>query len=294
MAHHILRIAISYNLRRLNPLPDLRLFLLRQLDVQTRHILIEVLGLRCPRNRNDILALRHQPRKRQLPRRYTLIPRNLRNRMHKLHILAEILFRVPRHGAPTVVGLKVIVTFDLAAEDASTEGTVRDDGNAEFAACGEKPVLLDVHGEGRVLDLHGCNVVHFAGAPKSLGGAFAEPEILDLALVLQLCHCLNGDFDGLLGIDAMTVVQINCVAFFQPQPLMRFCTGLTDVFGVVDHFGGSVRLAYVGEFAAEEDFGPVAGFGEPPSCLLFNNFCIFDIKPYSEITYCPSRSSLSP
>lgn len=98
------------------------------------------------------------------------------------------------------------MALDRAAENPAAEGAVGDDRDAEFAACGEKSVLLDVHGEGRVLDLHGRDVVHFAGAPECLGGAFAEPEISDLALLFQLCHCLDRDFDGLFGIDAVAVV----------------------------------------------------------------------------------------
>jgi hypothetical protein len=51
---------------------------------------------------------------------------------------------------------------------------------------------------------------------------------------------LDGDFDGLFGIDAVAVVEIDCVAFFQAQSLVRFRACLADVFRVVDHFGGSV------------------------------------------------------
>lgn len=48
MPHHILRIPIPRNLRRFDLLANLCLLFLRQLDIQTPHILIKILHLRRP------------------------------------------------------------------------------------------------------------------------------------------------------------------------------------------------------------------------------------------------------
>ena len=111
--------------------------------------------MHLPRNRDDILSLRHHPRQRQLRRRNTLLARHLLDGAHQLQVPVKVLWREPRHDLPHVAFLQVAGALDGPREHASAEGTICDDGDAELARRGEKVDFgpLDVEREGRVFDL---------------------------------------------------------------------------------------------------------------------------------------------
>lgn len=163
--------------------PDLLDFLLAQIHLQRTQVLLEVLDLLRPRDRNHILPLRHQPRQRQLPHRAALPPRNRTQLPHQLEVFREILLGEPRHASPAVVRVEVLGAFVPSRQHAAAERAVGDGRDAERAARGEEVGtggLLDVEGEGGVFDLGGEDGVDGGGAAEGRGGAFGEAEVVNL------------------------------------------------------------------------------------------------------------------
>lgn len=94
-------------------------------------------------------------------------------------------------------------------------------------------------------------IAHLAGSSKTVGTAFAQAQVLDLALVLQLLHGLDGGFDGLAGVQSMGVVQVDLV---DAQPPQRLVAGLPHVLGLVPH-GSRARLGIdkIAKLGGQED-----------------------------------------
>ena len=80
---------------------------------------------------------------------------------------------------------------------------------------------------------------------------------------MQLLHDFDCDFDRLLGIRTMHVVQIDVVRL---QTLQRFGALLTDVIWfVADRALAGLGVDVVGEFGGEEDCLASAGVAFEPS-----------------------------
>lgn len=168
---HDPRIPIPARLRLIHHRPDLPIVLFRQPHIQTRQILLQILQLLRPRDRDDILPLLHQPRQCQLPRRDSLSIGNHLQGIHQVDILGEIFVGEARGGASIVALWEVLIGAILAGEHAAAERRVSDDGDAEFTARLQKADLwvFDFHREGAVFDLYGADGMSFVGTAERGG-----------------------------------------------------------------------------------------------------------------------------
>lgn len=107
MTNHGIRVPTPVHLRRLHQLPDLLLLLARQLHVQRPQVLLQVLDLLGAGDRDDVVALRQQPRQRQLARRDLLLLRQRRDAVHQLQVLGEVLLGEARRDEAEVALLEV-------------------------------------------------------------------------------------------------------------------------------------------------------------------------------------------
>lgn len=148
-------------------------------------ILLHVLDLLCAGDWYDVVALRRQPRERQLAWRAALLICEGLEAVHQHQILRKVLRAKARHDATEVVGRKVVGTLDLTCQEAATKRCVREDGDAELAAGGEQVracLVLDVQLERVVLDLDGVNGRDGVGPSDAAGGTFRDADGLDLAV----------------------------------------------------------------------------------------------------------------
>jgi len=73
LGEHTRRVAVTRDLGLLDFVPDLLDLLLRDMHLERLDILLHILELLRPGDRYDVLALRRQPRERQLARRAALL-----------------------------------------------------------------------------------------------------------------------------------------------------------------------------------------------------------------------------
>lgn len=171
----------------------------------------------------------------------------------------EVLAAEARRVGAEVALFEIVRRADAAGQETAAEGRVRDGRDAEIATClqeGDRGVL-DVHREGGVFDLHGVDVDDLTGALQRFGAAFAQAEIFDFAAVLKFLHLRDGDFDGLRGLHAVAVVQVDGV---DAETFQGFLAGCVDVFGfVADAALAGLGVDEVGEFGGEEDLLALSG-----------------------------------
>src|SRR5438045_1224936 len=70
--------------------------------------------------------------------------------------------------------------------------------------------------------------MHLVGAPNRLDRSLAQPDVAHFPLTYELGHRANGVFYRRVPVDAMLVVEIDCL---DAQALERSFAGLTDVLG---------------------------------------------------------------
>lgn len=159
------------HLRTLDGVPNLPLLRVRQHDVQSSQILLQILDLSGAWDRDDILPLGQQPSERQLGGGAALLLGQPGEDSDELQVLREVLGREAGGQEAEVARLEVGARLVLAGDEAAAQRRVGDDGDAELAACAEEADLwvFDVHAEGRVFDLHGGDGVHGVCAAEGGG-----------------------------------------------------------------------------------------------------------------------------
>ena len=82
-----------------------------------------------------------------------------------------------------IILFEIIPRPDLGRQHTTADGRVRDDRDAELAARVEEVDgrALDVEGQGKVVDLRGCDGGDGASAAEGGGGALGEAGVADLA-----------------------------------------------------------------------------------------------------------------
>lgn len=150
-----------------------------------------------PRDRDDVLALREEPREGHLPSRRTVLLPDRLQPVREPEDVGKVLLRVPRDHQPKVARLEVLRAFVLPREQPAAERGVRDDRDAQLPRRPQYVDLgvLDVEREWRVLDLEGGDGVHGVRAAQGVGRALGEAEVLDLALFHELGHGADGVLD---------------------------------------------------------------------------------------------------
>jgi hypothetical protein len=83
-----------------------------------------------------------------------------------------------------------------------------------------------------VLDLDGVDVLDLASTSQRLGAALGQTDVLDLTLVLELLHLLDGLLDRGHLVQAVAVVEIDVR---ETETSQRFLTGLAGVLGARVH-----------------------------------------------------------
>ena len=158
-----------------------------KLHIKSSQILLQVLYLPRPRNRKDVISLRHQPSQSQLPWRAALRSGELLDLFHKHEVLGKILRREAWVEAAHVSGFEVFGGLDLPGQHAPGQWGVGDDGDAKLMACLEKTDvwMLDVGCERAVFDLHSCDGVDCMGSAERVGGDFGEAQVFDLAFTVR-------------------------------------------------------------------------------------------------------------
>lgn len=113
-----------------------------------------------------------------------------------------------RSERPKVSFLEVLGASNLASEHTTTDRRVGNDGNTELTAGLEETdlVALDIQGEGRVFNLNCIDVLHLACSTKRFAAALRETDILDLALMFELLHLLDGLLHWGRAIESVGVV----------------------------------------------------------------------------------------
>src|SRR5207247_1738384 len=140
-----------------------------------------------PRDREDVLAAREQPRERDL-RRFRTAPGGDRfQRLDELEVALEIAGLEARLLAADVVRGDVLDFPDVAGEEPAPERRVGDEADAELAACG-KDLVLDVARPERILRLERGDGMHLVRAAKRIRPRLGKPEISHLAGLDELRH----------------------------------------------------------------------------------------------------------
>src|SRR4029434_4134128 len=83
--------------------------------------------------------------------------------------------------AAPVRRIEIIEFLDRSGQESAAERTVRDEGDAEFAAGGEDAVGLDVPGPQRVLALQSGDCVNLCCAAQRLRPGFGKAQGADFA-----------------------------------------------------------------------------------------------------------------
>lgn len=246
------RISVALDRRFLARLADHLLLLVRHLDVERTEVLLDTVQLRTPRDGEDVVTLRHQPRERQLAGRDALRLRDRGDFVDKLEVLGEVLRTEAGHDAPHVRGLEVIGRAVCAREHAPPDRRVCDNGDAELARGLQHVDLgrLDIEREGRVLDLDGGDGVDGVRTTQRSGTALAQAEVFDLAFVLELHHLLDGLLDGGLAIEAVAVVEVDGI---DAEVLQRQLARLACLLRRAIDVDSTLAVEDVRELCREED-----------------------------------------
>src|SRR2546425_7069671 len=246
-------------------LVDPREILLREIDRQRLHVLLEIGAPLGPRDGEDVLALREEPGERELGRGGALLPRDLFDPAHETEIVLEIALLEARMLTASVVFRHVPGLLDSRAQEATPDGRVGDEGDAELAARGDC-ILGGLAIEQRVLALHGADGVDGLRAPDGLGRRLRQPEKADLAALDEARHATHGVLDGHLRIDPVLVVEVDHV---HAQALETRVAGFRDIGrAAVDAIALPVRAPHLAQLGGHEYPVALAFDGAPEQLLV--------------------------
>lgn len=79
---------------------------------------------------------------------------------------------------------------------------------------------------------------NLASTAKSIGTAFGDADILNLAFLLQLLQDFHSLLHGSLAVEAMNVIEIDVR---QPKALKRFLNGLTSILWSAVDYTSAIR-----------------------------------------------------
>lgn len=225
------RISFSFWSHIIHRLSDLRFFFLCDLDIQRPDVFLEVSQVRRSGDRDDIVSLRHEPCQRELAgSTAAMFLGDGQEPVGEIEVFVEIFgAETGRQGAEVAFG-EVLGALISAGEKASAERGIGDDGDAEFARGLQDVELFDLERPGAVFHLDRVDVFDRTGSSQRVGGTFADAEMFDFALLLQLGHGLDGDLDRLVLVDSVAVVKVDIVS---PQSLEAVVATFFDIFGVV-------------------------------------------------------------
>ena len=82
--------------------------LFRQRNFHRSGIFFQILPAFRPRNRKDVLSLRHHPSQSKLPRRTTFLSRDRLHARDQIQILLKILSLEPRRVSPVILRLEIL------------------------------------------------------------------------------------------------------------------------------------------------------------------------------------------
>jgi len=170
------------------------------------------------------------------------------------------------------------LAYVAAGDEAPSEGRICDDLDAKFPRGLQESdgLILDVQGEGRVLDLDGGDGVDGVCPAKGGSRDFESPRYLTfpalekMSIPLanvgrgghsldQLGHLGDGVFDWNRGVSAVEVVEVDVIG---PQPRQRLGEGLMDVLWVGFHEPIRPSMAET-ELRGKEDLVALFGLLEP-------------------------------
>src|SRR5215212_3609705 len=188
-----------------------------------------------------------------LARRTPVLPAYLLQQAHQLEVPGEPrLLEVVGVAAP-VVGREVLDALGghLAREQPAPHRRVDDDADVVLPAVREY-LLLDAaveHAVGRLESLDG----RYLPYPLHLGDVeVRDPDVADLALVLELAHGLPALLDVLVGAGPVDLVEVYDVGLEPPQALLALALYRVLLEDVRD-----VAPAVPHERALGEDVGPL-------------------------------------
>lgn len=124
-----------------------------------------------PWNREDVISLGQQPRKGRLAHCHAFRGGNFLEGFDQLHVLGEVLSGVSRVKSANIALFEVVGSLNAAAQQATRQRGVSDDGHAKLAASSEELVLwgLNLSAECAIFHLDACNGVNGMSAPKCCG-----------------------------------------------------------------------------------------------------------------------------
>src|SRR5262245_57593479 len=97
-------------------------------------VVLEILAALRTRDRRDEVALRQQPRERELTRRTSLVGSDHLDAVDQPKVALEVLAREARCRVAEVVRAEVVEALDLAGQEPAPERAVRHEAHAELAA----------------------------------------------------------------------------------------------------------------------------------------------------------------
>ena len=198
----------------------------------------------------DVVAQGEEPGESELGGRAAFAGGELLDVVGEGEVLGEGIALEAGAEATPVGGVEVFKGAETTGEESAAEGAVGNEGDAEFAGCGEE-LGFGIAGPEGVFGLEGCDGVYGVGATDGGGGGFGESEETDLAGGDEVGHGADGFFDGSVGVDAVLVVEVDDIDA-ETEEAGVACG--TDVFGAaVDTEVVSVGGADVAEFGGEED-----------------------------------------
>src|SRR5450759_4148287 len=116
-----------------------------QLHLCGRNVFLQLLNAASSGNRNAPRLLSEHPGKGELRRRQASRSRNCRQRIHQRDVLRAVLFLEARMAVADVGSVKLPIAADCTGEEATTEGTVRHEANAQLFKRGKDEILGLAH-----------------------------------------------------------------------------------------------------------------------------------------------------
>ena len=111
------------------------------MNVGRRRVFLEPLPPLRARDRDNVVALREQPRERELRRRAAFARGHALHALDDLEVLLEVLALKPRIVSPPVVGREVVHGRVAARQKAAAERTVCHETDPQLAADVEQAVF---------------------------------------------------------------------------------------------------------------------------------------------------------
>ncbi len=201
---------------------------------------VHVLGAR---DRHEVVALREQPRERELRQGAMVSRRDLAKRDQQRLVSGKI-FRLearPRDGCSDVVFSDVGYVAAPAGEELPRQRRERYERDAKLGAACEN-LLLGRARPQRVLGLHRGDRMHRVRAAQAVGADLGQADGADLALFDQARQRADAFLDRHVGIDAVQVVKVDDVGLQLAQ---------AQLAGLSQHLGTAVARDLAGRILGD-------------------------------------------